>query len=94
MTKIINDNEYTNKISILKQDVAYSKEKIRELEEKNRAQEAQLKNQFEHIVKLKEKVKTLKSDDNTSEDKVSKVSKLRNHINRRRRYYQRKPKRK
>jgi hypothetical protein len=53
LNKIVAENEYETKITRLKQDAAYNKERIRELEDKNRAQEVQLNNQFELIVKLK-----------------------------------------
>lgn len=38
---------------MLKQDAAYTKERVKELEDKNRAQETQLNSQFELIIKLK-----------------------------------------
>ena len=47
-------------MSILKQDVAYGKEQIRELEQKWNNQEAQLKGQHELIAKLQDKARYYK----------------------------------
>lgn len=44
-----------SKIQVLKQDVVYAKEQLREAETKIKQQEVQINNQFECIVKLKSK---------------------------------------
>ncbi|CAI2364545.1 unnamed protein product [Moneuplotes crassus] len=72
LTKIIDKHDYDNKIAILKQDIAYEKEKVRELEKKCNSQEAQLKSQHETIAKLKAKNIMLK-DGSTAGKKVKEV---------------------
>lgn len=52
MEKISNDNEYVAKIKTLMDELKYAKEKLKDLEEKQRKEEKTVKSQFDHMVKL------------------------------------------
>ena len=61
MEKITTDNDYVNKIKNLMDELRLAKEKIKELEEKQKKDEKTVKSQFEHMLRLQERCKDLKT---------------------------------
>ena len=55
------ENDYVAKIKALMDELRMAKEKIKEMEEKQKKDEKTMKGQFEHMMKLQEKCKELKS---------------------------------
>jgi TolA-binding protein len=55
------ENDYVSKIKGLMDELRMAKEKIKEMEEKQKKDEKTMKGQFEHMMKLQEKCKELKS---------------------------------
>ena len=60
LVKIEEENQYERRMQIYKQDAVYAKERAKELEEKTKDQEVQIKVRFERIVNLAAKVKSYK----------------------------------
>jgi len=55
------ENDYVSKIKNLMDELRMAKEKIKEMEEKQKKDEKTMKGQFEHMMRLQEKCKELKS---------------------------------
>jgi TolA-binding protein len=55
------ENDYVSKIKGLMDELRMAKEKIKEMEEKQKKDEKTMKGQFEHMMKLQEKCKELKT---------------------------------
>lgn len=55
------ENDYVAKIKGLMDELRLAKERIKEMEEKMKKDEKTMKSQFEHMMKLQEKCKELKS---------------------------------
>lgn len=64
---------YDKKIAMLKQDLVYERERVKELEKKCNSQEAKLKKQHEAFEKLKVENREIK-DDSVPKKSVSLVS--------------------
>jgi TolA-binding protein len=54
------ENDYVSKIKALMDELRMAKEKIKEMDEKQKKDEKTMKGQFEHMMKLQEKCKELK----------------------------------
>jgi TolA-binding protein len=61
LEKMTTENDYVGKIKGLMDELRMAKEKIKEMEEKMKKDEKTMKSQFEHMMKLQEKCKELKS---------------------------------
>jgi TolA-binding protein len=61
LEKMTTENDYVSKIKGLMDELRMAKEKIKEMEEKQKKDEKTMKGQFEHMMKLQEKCKELKS---------------------------------
>jgi hypothetical protein len=55
------ENDYVSKIKALMDELRMAKEKIKEMDEKQKKDEKTMKGQFEHMMKLQEKCKELKT---------------------------------
>ncbi len=77
MEKMTTENDYVSKIKGLMDELRMAKEKIKEMDEKQKKDEKTMKGQFEHMMKLQEKCKELKSSlvggGNGSEGELSTV---------------------
>jgi hypothetical protein len=72
------ENDYVSKIKALMDELRMAKEKIKEMDEKQKKDEKTMKGQFEHMMKLQEKCKELKTSlvgGGASEGEVSMVGK-------------------
>lgn len=56
-----NQNDYVSKIRNLMDELRVAKERLRDLDEKQRREEKTVKSQFDHLIRLEEKCKELKS---------------------------------
>ena len=61
MEKISNQNDYVQKIKSLMDELKFTKEKLKEVDEKQRKEEKTMRSQFEHMIRLEEKCKELKA---------------------------------
>ena len=61
LEKMTTENDYVAKIKALMDELRMAKEKIKEMDEKQKKDEKTMKGQFEHMMKLQEKCKELKS---------------------------------
>ena len=61
LEKMTTENDFVGKIKGLMDDLRLAKEKIKEMDEKMKKDERTMKSQFEHMMKLQEKCKELKS---------------------------------
>jgi GH18 family chitinase len=73
------ENDYVSKIKALMDELRMAKEKIKEMDEKQKKDEKTMKGQFEHMMKLQEKCKELKTSlvggGGASEGEVSMIGK-------------------
>lgn len=72
------ENDYVSKIKALMDELRMAKEKIKEMDEKQKKDEKTMKGQFEHMMKLQEKCKELKTSlvgGGASEGDVSMIGK-------------------
>lgn len=73
------ENDYVSKIKGLMDELRMAKEKIKEMDEKQKKDEKTMKGQFEHMMKLQEKCKELKTSlvggGNASEGELSMIGK-------------------
>jgi len=78
LEKMTTENDYVSKIKALMDELRMAKEKIKEMDEKQKKDEKTMKGQFEHMMKLQEKCKELKTSlvgGGASEGDVSMVGK-------------------
>ena len=61
LEKMTTENDYVSKIKGLMDELRMAKEKIKEMEEKQKKDEKTMKGQFEHMMRLQEKCKELKA---------------------------------
>jgi chromosome segregation ATPase len=61
LEKITVENDYVNKIKSLMDELRIAKEKVKELENKQKKDEKTVKSQFDHMIRLQEKCKELKA---------------------------------
>lgn len=59
MEKITTENDYVNKIKTLMDELRGAREKVKDLEGKQKKDEKTVKSQFDHMIKLQEKCREL-----------------------------------
>jgi hypothetical protein len=68
------ENDYVTKIKNLMDELRIAREKIKDLETKQKKDEKTVKSQFDHMIKLQEKCRELKSITNGGSDGAGKMS--------------------
>lgn len=61
LEKMTTENDYVSKIKNLMDELRLAREKVKDLEERQKKDEKTVKSQFEHMIKLQEKCKELKA---------------------------------